>query len=93
MLVGICEIFIYLPNSHSLKHKRSILSGYIKPLKRMFNISIVEIGQKNLWKNGIIGIACIGENRKTIDGIIEKIINFTDSHPEIQLINYTVTVN
>jgi hypothetical protein len=93
MLVGICEIIIYLPNSHSLKDKRSILESYKVSLRKEYNISITEIDQKNIWKRSIIGIACISDNRRVIDHIFQKIIRITENHPEIQLLNYQISIN
>ncbi len=93
MLLGICEIYIYFPNSFSLKDKRSILNGFIISLRRKYNISITEIGQKDYQKNSHIGIACIGDNRQLIDRIIQKIISDTDSHSEIQILDYRISIN
>lgn len=93
MLIGICEIYLYFPNSFSLKDKRSILAGYFTFLRRKYNISIVELGQRNFRKNSHIGIACIGDNRQLIDRIMQKIINYTDTHHEMQLIDYHISIN
>ena len=93
MLIGICEISLYLPNSNSLKDKRSILAGYINSLKKRYNISIAEIDKKNSWKKSIIGIACINDSRRLIDSVMEKIISDTETQPEIQLIDYWFSVN
>ncbi len=93
MLVGICEIIIYIPNSHSLKEKRNILTSYKLSLRKKYNISIAEIGSKNTWQKSIIGVSCISDNRQVIDQVMEKIISDTVNHPEIQLINYRVSIN
>ncbi len=50
MLVGVCELFIYLPDCRSLKDKRSIIKSIKFHLREKYNISISEIGQKNIWK-------------------------------------------
>lgn len=93
MLVGICKFAIYLPNCHSLKDKRSILESYKISLRKKYNISISEIGQKNLWKNSIIGISFIGDDRQLMEQIVDKIIKDTEKHPEIQLQNYQISIN
>ncbi len=93
MLVGICEISLYFPNSHSLKDKRSILSGYKSSLRKKYNISIAEIGQKNLWKESIVGISIISDNRQYIDRVMEKIISDTEINPEIQMLVHKISVN
>jgi len=93
MLIGICEISLYLPNSHSLKAKRSILTGYKSFLRKKYNISIAEIGQKNSWKESIVGISIISDNRQYIDRVMEKITSDSEINPEIQLLEYRISVN
>lgn len=93
MLIGICKIFLFLPNSRSLKDKRSILHSYLTFLRKKYNISISEVGQKNLWKNSIVGIVSISDDRKLIDRIMTKIILYTENQPEIQLIDYELSIN
>ncbi len=93
MLIGLCKVFLFLPNSHSLKDKRGIIRRYINLLRKKYNISINEIGQKNIWKNSTLGIVSISDDRKVIDRIIAKIISDTENQPEIQLINYEVSIN
>ena len=80
MLVGLCELFIYLPDCHSLKDKRSIIKRFKLFLRKKYNISIAEIGYKDTWKRSIIGIGCVGDNRKMINQIIDSIIAVSYTH-------------
>jgi len=93
MLIGVCEISLYLPNSHSLKDKRSILISYQNYLRKKYNISISEIDQRNLWKKSTIGIVSINSNRMVIDRLFEKIKKDTENQADIQLIDYSVSIN
>lgn len=93
MLIGVCEISLYLPNSHSLKDKRSILISYQNYLRKKYNISISEIDQRNLWKKSTIGIVSINSNRMVIARLFEKIKKDTENQADIQLIDYTVSIN
>ena len=92
MLIGLCELFIYLPNSHSLKDKRSIIKSFKTFMRRKYNISITEIGHKDSRKKSTIGIGCIGDNRKFIQQVIDRIIQDADCHPEFQLVNFQRTI-
>ncbi|NLZ73501.1 MAG: DUF503 domain-containing protein [Bacteroidales bacterium] len=74
MLIGLCKVYLFLPNSHSLKDKRGIMRSYINLLRKKYNISVSEIDQKNIWKNSTVGIASISDDRKVIDRIMAKII-------------------
>ena len=93
MLVGLCELYIYLPDCRSLKDKRSIIRSFKFFLRKRYNISISEIGYKNLWKKGIIGIGCIGDNRQLIDRIIAEIIKDVENHSEIELVNFQISIS
>jgi len=93
MLVGLCELFIYLPDCHSLKDKRSIIKSFKFFLRRKYNISISEIGYKDAWRKSIIGIGCIGDNRRLINQIIDKIIKEVENHSEIELVNFQISIN
>lgn len=93
MIIGLCELFIHLPNCHSLKDKRSVIKSLKSSIRKKYNISIAEIGYKDSWKRSTIGIGCVGDNRKLIDRIINKMINELDQNPEIQLINFQITIN
>jgi uncharacterized protein len=91
MLIGVCELLIYLPDCHSLKDKRSIISNLKSHLRKKFNISISEINHKNLWKKCTIGICCISDNRQIIDKTINSLIKEIDTNSKIELINYQVS--
>ncbi len=93
MLVGLCELYIYLPDCRSLKDKRSIIRSFKHYLRKRYNISISEIGYKNLWKKSIIGIGCIGDNRQLIDRIIAEVIKDVENHSEIELVNFQISIS
>lgn len=91
MLIGICKLYLYIPKCYSLKNKRSILKGFIYRLRKKYNISISEIGQKDIWKNTIIGISYISEHREIIDKSFENIIKDIENNPEIELVDYDIS--
>lgn len=92
MLVGVCELFIYLPDSQSLKDKRNIIKSIKVHLRKKYNISISEIGQKNIWKKCTIGICCIADNRQIIDKIIDRVIKDIESNSKIELVNFQTSI-
>lgn len=93
MLVGLCEIIFYLPESKSLKDKRNILSSIKAILRKNYNISIAEIGYKETWKKSLIVVCCIGDNRKLLDQILNNIIIDIEARSEIQIIDYRISIN
>lgn len=92
MLIGICELFIYLPDCRSLKDKRNIISNFKFKLRKKYNISISEIDQKNLWKRSTFGICCISDNRQIIDKTMDSLIKQIGTNPKVQLINFKISI-
>ncbi|MDD4362721.1 MAG: DUF503 domain-containing protein [Atribacterota bacterium] len=92
MIIGICELNIYLPDCHSLKDKRSILKKTINVLRKKYNISISEIGNKNSWKKCILAISIVSDNNRQIDKILQNIIKGIELINNIELIDYHISI-
>ncbi len=92
MLLGICTINLYFPDSHSLKDKRNIVKSIKLRIRNNFNVSVSEINNYDLWKNTILGIACIGNEKKYLNNVLNEVIKFIDNQNKLQLINFETTI-
>ena len=92
MLLGVCTINLYFPDSHSLKDKRSIIKSLKLRIRNNFNISVSEIDNYDLWKNTTLGIACIGNDKKYLSNILNEAIKFIENQNKLQLINFKIDV-
>lgn len=92
MLIGLCELIIYLPGCRSLKDKRSVIKSLNNKLRRKYNISISEIGFKNIWKKSMIGVSCLSDSKKIIDGTFDMIIKDIENNGMVELINYQISI-
>ena len=89
-MVGICEVKLYLPGISSLKGKRRILKGLNNRIRNKFNVSIAELDVHDKWQIAIIGIACINKDRSRIDQVLNHVVGFIESTPDILLTDYTI---
>ena len=92
MLLGICTINLYFTDSHSLKDKRSIIKGIKLRIRNNFNVSVSEINNYDLWKNTTLGIACIGNEKRYLDGVLNEVMKFIEHQNKLQVINYKTTI-
>ncbi len=77
---------LYLPTSHSLKNKRSIVQSIIKKLRNRYNASVAEINGLDKWQYAGIGISVISNDRIIIEKIHSNIINFIENnYTDIQI--------
>jgi uncharacterized protein YlxP (DUF503 family) len=70
MNIGLLTLDIFLPDSHSLKEKRTVLRR-LKDRLRKFNVSIAECDHQDLWQRSTVGIVSICSDH----GILEKTLN------------------
>ncbi|MEN3189428.1 MAG: DUF503 domain-containing protein [Atribacterota bacterium] len=92
MFIGICKINLYFSNSHSLKDKRNILKSIKTRIRNHYNVSVAEIDNHDLWKNAILGIVCVGNDKKYLNKMLDEIILFLEKQNESQLINYEISI-
>ena len=86
MIIGILKLELFLPAANSLKQKRMVLKSLKDRVRRVFNVSVAELGNHDKWQVAQIGIAAIGIDTRTINSLLDKVINFVTAHG-------TVTVN
>ena len=60
MFVGLARFDIHIPESSSLKYKRSIIKSMVKRTEKRLNVSIAEVGLNDLWQRSLIGAAVVG---------------------------------
>lgn len=92
MFVGTLQIELFLSEADSLKGKRFILQSLKKKLRNKFNISIAEIDYHDKWQRSHLGIALISTDRKFIDQVFSKVLNFMDRENRVEVINSMVEV-
>lgn len=75
MHVGILKISLQLPDSHNLKEKRQIIRSLSTRIRNRFNVSIAEVGNRDLWQMVHFGIAYVNTDTVHIQQTFSKILN------------------
>jgi len=85
--IGVCKLRINIPESRSLKDKRSIVKSLTSRLQKQFNISIAEVDDHELWQMTTIGIACVSNHNHRVDEVINQVINTINrDYPTIEIV-------
>lgn len=87
MIVGILTIEIHISEAHSLKEKRFILRSLKDRIRNKFNVSIAEIDANDLWQRCVLGVACIANETKIINQILDRVKNTILNTPTVELID------
>ncbi|RMH04160.1 MAG: DUF503 domain-containing protein [Nitrospirae bacterium] len=86
MVIGVCTVELYLPNGHSLKAKRQVLSSLKIRLSQSFNVSVAEVGDQDLWQKAVLGIACVATETGQANRVLDQVVNAIQSNPLLELL-------
>lgn len=86
MVVGLCTVELYLPDGHSLKAKRQVLSSLKTRLRGHFNVSVAEVGDNELWQKAVLGIVCIANETARANQVLDQALNTIRGTPSLELL-------
>jgi uncharacterized protein YlxP (DUF503 family) len=87
MVVGVCQVDLHFPDEHSLKAKRQILSSLKSRLGKSFNVSVAELEGQDLWQRSVLGIACIANEGRQVNRVLDQVLNMIRSNPTLELLD------
>ncbi len=90
MVVGVCRIELHLPEGHSLKSKRQILSSLKTRLCQTFRVSVAELEDHDLWQRSVLGIACVANESSHVNRVLDQSINMIRTTPTLELLNFRI---
>ena len=95
MVVGVCQLELFLHENFSLKGKRQVLRSLVQRARKRFNVSIAEVQDQDLWQKAVLGICAVGNDRQRVNSILDQVINFIEdtqltdvADSQIEIINY-----
>lgn len=92
MRIGNCIVEIYIPDTLSLKEKRSVLQGLKNRIRNKFNVSISEIDRNDNHKRSILAVATVSNNRKYVDKMLASVIKFMERQRQFEIVNYRTEI-
>jgi uncharacterized protein YlxP (DUF503 family) len=90
MTIGILQLAIFIHNSNSLKEKRMILHSLKARLRNNFNVAATQIDDEDKWQKSTLAIVGVERDRKNMDRILCRIINFVEDFNGIDLIDHEI---
>jgi len=78
---------ILLPESHSLKDKRSVLSHIKNRVRKQFNVSVAELRYHDQFSRTLLGVVTINNETKIINQVLNRVEQLLESLADIQILN------
>ncbi len=73
MRVGLLQVALHLPVSHSLKEKRSVLTRLKAQVRGRFNVAIAEVDPNDTWQRATLGIATVGPDITSVRQVLRAV--------------------
>ena len=86
MVVGLCTVELFIPDSQSLKDKRQVLHSLRDRLRGKFNLSVAEVGDQDLWQKAVLGMACVANEGSHVNQVLDQALNVIKSMPTVELV-------
>jgi uncharacterized protein len=88
MVIGVCEITLHLPDTHSLKEKRQIVKSIIARVRNQFEVAVGEVDENDRWQIAVLGVSCVSNSSQIAGEVLERVRRFIEeTRPDVLLSN------
>ena len=87
MIVAVCEVTFRAEWVSSLKEKRMVVKSLVEKTKHKFNASVAEVAEQDAHKTIVIGFACVTNEKRHADSMVQHILDFMEKNTEAELIS------
>lgn len=88
MVIGISQITLHLPTSHSLKDKRQIIKSIMARVRQQFEVAIAEVDEHDRWQIAKLGMSCVSNSSRHADEILGHVRRYIEeTRPDVIVTN------
>jgi uncharacterized protein YlxP (DUF503 family) len=90
IIVGLCTVELFIPESQSLKDKRRVLLSLKDRLRERFNLSVAEVDGQDLWQKAVLGLACVANEGRHVTQVCDQALNLIRGIPTVEIVQSRV---
>ncbi len=87
MIVGTCQVTFRAEWVSSLKEKRMVVKSLVEKTRHKFNVSVAEVDRQEAHKMIVIGFACVTNETRHADSMIQHVLDFMEKSTEAELLS------
>lgn len=89
MIIGACNVRLYLPGVASLKEKRGVLKPLLTQLRRQFEVAVAEVEHHDVWQSSGIAIVAVSNDTSHIYAVLEKAVSWIEeNYYQVEVIDW-----
>ena len=86
-ILGLLQLEIFIPESQSLKDKRSVIKSLKETVRKKFNVSIAETGDQDKWGKSQISISKVSNQSSVIRKEFQNIQKDIERRYPLEIVN------
>ena len=90
MHIGVLQLELSIPESHSLKEKRRAILSLKDRIANGHNVSVAEVGALDEHQRSIFGIAMVANDKRYVEGGLSRIVDLAKMSPGVNLLDYKI---
>lgn len=83
MVIGLLELELHLPDSHSLKEKRQPLRSILTRVRQKHNVSVAEIAHHDEWQRAGLAVVGVNTERVAMERTLDEIRREIEATPGV----------
>lgn len=87
MIIESAIVTLYAPWVNSLKEKRMVVKSIIDKTRGRLNVSIAEVGEQDIHRTIVLGLACVAGTAALADSMIESILLFIENNTDAEIVD------
>lgn len=87
MIIGLLRIDLYIPASHSLKEKRSVLQKTIHRLRTTYNVAVAEVDNQDKWARAELAVVTISTLRDRVEETHRLVLRDLDTAQDLRVLD------
>jgi uncharacterized protein YlxP (DUF503 family) len=79
---------LHVPESRSLKAKRSAVRPIVDGLRHRFHVSVAEVDHQDQWQRAAIAVAVVAESSRQLERVLDSVERFVANAPAVELLDH-----
>ncbi|MBN1268317.1 MAG: DUF503 domain-containing protein [Kiritimatiellae bacterium] len=87
MVIGLLQASLSIPESHSLKDKRSVLRSLKDRILNEMNVSVAEVGKQDAWQFAEMAFVTVAAEKEVVEKRLAEVSKVLHSSPRHVLLD------
>ena len=89
MVIGVLNVKLHIPWSHSLKDKRQVTRSLCAKVRQHYNVATAEVGAQDKWQIAELCFVCIASDALPCQSMLDTLERFVEDSTEAVVVEMT----